>query len=84
MTEPMQAATTEETLVLALAPGSKTGYAGIIEAKPGKAKPYQARMYCREKKMQRALPGLYETAEEAAHTLAKAKRDSFSLVCATR
>ena len=33
MTEPVaQAAATEEPLVLALAPGSKTGYAGIIEA----------------------------------------------------
>lgn len=78
MTEPAQAAATEEPLVLALAPGSKTGYAGVIEAKPGKAKPYQARMYCMEKKMQRALPGLYETAEEAARALAKAKRDGFT------
>ena len=31
-------------------------------------------MHCMEKKAQRALPGLYETAEEAARVLAKAKR----------
>ena len=64
---------TDDALTLVLAPDSKTGYAGVIEAKPGKPKPFQARMYCMEKKAQRALPGLYETAEEAARVLAKAK-----------
>jgi hypothetical protein len=69
---------TDDALTLVLAPDSKTGYAGVIEAKPGKSKPFQARMYCMEKKAQRALPGLYETAEEAARVLAKAKRDGFT------
>ena len=68
----------DDALSLALAPGSKTGYAGIIEAKPGRPKPFQARMYCKEQKKQRPLPGLYETAEEAACVLAKAKRDGFT------
>ena len=52
----MEAAANEagdDALSLALAPGSKTGYAGIIEAKPGRPKPFQARMYCKEQKKQR-------------------------------
>ena len=35
-------------------------------------------MYCKEQKKQRPLPGLYETAEEAACVLAKAKRDGIT------
>ena len=50
-----------QTTTTALAPGSKTGYAGVIEAKPGKPKPYQAR-------------SVLQGAEEAAST-ARAFRD---------
>ena len=54
-------------------PGTKTGFKGVIVAKPGKSKPYQARMDNKTTgQKQQPLPGLYEEADEAAIVLAKA------------
>lgn len=50
--------------------GTATGYAGVIEIK-GK---YQARFYDTVRKKQRALPGLHETALDAALALARAEQ----------
>ena len=52
-----------------LSPSSATGYAGVGILK-GK---YQARFYDKARGKQRAVPGLYETALEAALVLALAK-----------
>ena len=49
---------------------SATGYAGVIKIK-GK---YQARFYDKERRKQRAVPGLHETALHAALALARAKQ----------
>ena len=56
---------------------NKTGFKDIIMAKPNGKKPYQARMWDKSTSKQRALPGLYETAEQAARALAVAKRDGY-------
>ena len=46
---------------------STTGFKGVINAKPGKNKPYQARVDdVVNGKKQRPIPGLFATAEEAA------------------
>ena len=50
--------------------GSATGYAGVIEIK-GK---YQARLYDRRRKKQRAVPGLHDTALDAALALVRAEQ----------
>ena len=60
-------------LVLKLQPGSKTGYLGVIEVK-GK---FQGRLQVKgdgrgglQKRRQVAIPGLFDTAKEAAEMLA--------------
>ena len=53
-----------------LSPSSATGYAGVGILK-GK---YQARFFDKARGKQRAVPGLYETALEAALALALARR----------
>ena len=55
-----------------------TGFKGIIKSKPGTEKPYQgyqARVYDNNKKAQRPIPGLYESAEAAARAAVKFMRD---------
>ena len=69
MESPPVAANNHLTLEELCKPDSKTGYKGVIEAKPGKPKPFQARAYDDENKRQRAIPGLYATAEAAARAL---------------
>ena len=53
-----------------------TGFKGVIKAKkePGVAKPDQARVYDKNKKAQRPIPGLYESAEAAARAAVKFMR----------
>ena len=55
-----------------------TGFKGIINSKPGTDKPYQARLYDKNKKAQRFIPGLYESAEAAARAAVKFIRDGCS------
>ena len=70
----MASALVQEAAAAGLRPkekrGSATGYAGVIEIK-GK---YQARIYDKVRKKQRALPGLHESALNAALALARAKQ----------
>ena len=68
----------KEGLQLERSPWSKTGFKNVIEIK-GK---YQARLQVpgdgrggTNKRKQHALPGLFDTAEDAAAALAMAKRD---------
>ena len=68
-------------LELEESPYSKTGYTNIIEVK-GK---YQARLQVKDdgtrKRRQYSLPGLFDTAKEAAQYLAIVKRDRRGTVC---
>ena len=48
-----------------------TGFKGVINAKPNTEKPFQARVYDKDKKAQRPIPGLYCSAEEAARAAIK-------------
>lgn len=73
-----QLARTDKTgLVLERSPYSMSGFKNIIEVKGGK---YQARVHgkappgCQRKRKQYSLPGLFDTAQEAAEYLAVIKR----------
>ena len=66
-------------LELKKSPYSKTGFVGVIKAKNGK---FQARIQVpgdgrggEKKRKQHSLPGLFDTAEDAAVLLASMKRD---------
>ena len=69
--------TADDMAVELVRASNKSGFKDIIVAKPNGKKPYQARMWDKATQKQRALPGLYETAEQAARALAVAKRDGF-------
>ena len=69
----------KEGLVLERSPWSKTGFVNVIKVKGGK---FQARLQVpgdgrggQQKRKQCSLPGIFNTAEEAAELLAVIKRD---------
>ena len=74
--EPTAACDVDAELAKLRNPSCATGFRNVIIVKAGTAKPYQARTKCLSTgRPQRAIPGLFGTAEEAARALVQFVHD---------